>query len=100
MVATPVAPGVTQVEAAPPSSLVVLHDEVPPQAESVALLVVLQLTVAPLTGVIPSAATTRTRTGLVPCVPTGVEGFNPAPSTRFSVPAAPKASAPCLLSQP
>src|SRR5258708_8253976 len=89
MVATPVAPGVTQVEAAPPSSLVVLHDEVPPQAERVALLVVLQLTVAPLTGVIPSDATTRTPTGLVACTPTGVEGFTPPTSTRLSVAAAP-----------
>src|SRR5882762_9063958 len=93
MVATPVAPGVTQVTAAPPSSLVVLHDKAPPQAERVALLVVLHPMVAPLTGVTPSDATTRTRTGLVACTPTGVRGFNPEISNRLSVAAEPYVTA-------
>src|SRR5882762_3331083 len=93
MVATPVAPGVTQVEAEPPSSVTVLHDDAPPQAARVALLLVLQPMVAPLTGVTPSAATTCTLTGLVACTPTGVRGFNPEISNRLSVAAAPYVTA-------
>src|ERR1700678_4340107 len=93
MDATPVAPGVTHVEAIPLSSLVTEQVEVPPQTESVALFVVVHPTVAPATGVIPSEATTCTLTGFVACTPTGVGGFAPCNTRILSVAAAPKVSA-------
>ena len=92
MAAVPVAAGVTQVEAIPLSSLIAEQVEAPPQIESVAPLVVVHPTVAPSTGVTPSEASTRTVTGLVAWVPTGVGGFDPSSKTIRSVEAAPKVS--------
>src|SRR4029077_20833246 len=93
MIAFPVAAGVTQVEAIPLSSLITEHVEAPPQVESVAPLVVVHPMVAPFTGVVPSAASTRTITGLVAWVPTGVGGCTPGNRTILSVAAAPKVTA-------
>src|SRR6202162_1128725 len=92
MAAFPVAVGVTDVDGIPLSSLIAEHLEAPPQIESVAPLVVVHPTVAPSTGVMPSEANTRTVTGLVAWVPTGVGGFDPSNRTRWSVEAAPKVS--------
>src|SRR5579863_1077882 len=50
--------GVIQVEAFPLSSVSTEQEEVPAQAESAALLLALQFTVAPATGITPPAATT------------------------------------------
>src|SRR3984885_15775077 len=96
MVATPAASGTTKVEALPTSSLVTEHANEPPQAESAALLVLLQAMVAPATGVTPSEATTCTVTGLTGCVPTGVGGFNPRINRMLSVAAAPRVSTPVI----
>src|SRR5579862_5306866 len=92
MVAFPVALGVTQVDANPVSSLVT-EQLGAPHAERVAPLVVDQTTVAPLTGVTPSEASTCTITGLTVCVPTGVGGFAACTKLSRSVAAAPKVSA-------
>src|ERR1700688_4412786 len=93
MVAFPVAPGVTQVDATPLSSLIAEQLEAPLQIESAAPFVVDHPTVAPFTGVMPSAATTRTLIGLAACVPTGVGGFAPCNRTILSLAAAPKVRA-------
>src|ERR1700733_10917554 len=92
MVATPATLGTIKVEALPTSSLVTEQENMPPQADSAALLVLLQAMVAPATGVTPSAATTCTVIGLTVCVPTGVGGFNPRTSTMLSVADAPRVS--------
>jgi hypothetical protein len=60
----PVAVGVTQLEDSPASSLNPEQDEAPLHAENCRPLVVVHAIVAPLTGVTPSAATTRTRMAL------------------------------------
>src|ERR1700756_4473262 len=99
MFATPVAPGVNKLEAIPLSSVIVEQVEPPPQAESVAPLLVLQPTVAPGTGVVPSEATTRATSGFVAWVPTGVGGFAPCSSNILSVAAAPKVSAPVITEE-
>ena len=65
------------------------HEEAPLQAESCRALVAVQPMVAPLTGVTPSAASTRTLTGFGACVPTGVDGLSPYSRTMVSVAAAP-----------
>src|SRR6202035_3724979 len=93
MAAFPTAAGVTQVEAIPLSSLIAEQAEAPPQAERLAPLVVVHPTGAPSTGVNPSEASSRTVTGLVAWVPTGVGGFTPCNNTIWSVVAAPKVSA-------
>src|ERR1700688_500074 len=93
MTALPIALGVTQVDAIPLSSLIAEQVVAPPQIVSVAPLVVDHPTVAPFTGVIPSEASTRTITGFVAWVPTGVEGCTPGNNTILSVAAAPKVMA-------
>src|SRR5438270_134839 len=80
---------VTCVNAMPDSSLSAEQLVAPPHAERLAPLVVDHATVAPFTGVVPSAATTRTRTGLAACPPTGVDGSDPCNSSNKSVEAAP-----------
>src|SRR5580765_2612677 len=77
MVATPAVAGVSQVAAFPFRSLVTEPKEAPLHAENCNPLLALHLIVAPLTGVTPSAARTRTLAGFAACVPTGVDGFNP-----------------------
>jgi hypothetical protein len=65
MVAIPATLGVTDVDAFPPSSVIAEQLEIPPHDDNAALFVPVHPTVAPHTGVTPSAATTRTLTGLV-----------------------------------
>jgi hypothetical protein len=77
MVLCPIAVGVTEVEDSPASSLSTEQEDAPLQAENCRLLVALQAIVAPLTGVIPSAATARTRMGLAAAEPTAVAGSAP-----------------------
>src|SRR5712671_5440211 len=89
MLLVPVAMGVTLVEATPASSLNAEQFEAPPQTERIAPLVVDHPTVAPLTGVTPSADTTRTRIGLAASAPTAVDGSAPCRRTSRSVAAAP-----------
>src|ERR1700733_4432646 len=89
-VPTPTLEGVSQVIASPLWSRVTEQAESPPQPESCTVLVELQAMVAPLTGVIPSADSTRTVIGRVACVPTGVAGLSALPSRMMlSVAAAP-----------
>ena len=87
------AAGVSDVETIPLSSLTDEQVEAPPQIESAAPFVLVHPTVAPLTGVTPSEVTTRTLTGFVACVPTGVGGFPPCNKMILSVAVAPKVSA-------
>src|SRR5882672_4980682 len=89
MVLVPMAVGVTWVDANPASSLKAEQFGAPPQTERLAPLVVVQATVAPLTAVDPSEATTRTRIGLAASAPTGVDGSDPSSRRRRSVAAAP-----------
>ena len=63
MPATPAAVGVIAVDASPLSSVIVEQEVAPLQIESAAPLVLFQPTVAPATGVTPSAATTCTTIG-------------------------------------
>ncbi len=93
MLLVPVAVGVTCVDAIPASSLSAKQFEAPPQTERLALLVVVQATVAPVTDVAPSAATTRTRIGLAASAPTGVDGSDPCNRMSRSVAAAPYVTA-------
>ena len=69
------------------------QDGVALQAESCRLLLALQPMVAPLMGVTPSAARTRTLTGFAACTPTGVDGLSPPSRTMLSLAAAPKVRA-------
>src|ERR1700737_2470181 len=82
IVLCPVAVGVTQLEDSPASSLSTEHEEPPLHAENRKPLVALQAIVAPLTGVIPSAATTRTRIALAAAEPTGVNGSAPCSRSK------------------
>src|SRR5271167_1745668 len=97
MVEAPGRAGISQVSASPLWSVRIEQPETPPQAESCTLLVALQAMVAPLTGVTPSAASTRTLTGLVACVPTGVLGLRPISRTRESLAAAPYVRTPVIV---
>src|ERR1700737_323538 len=73
IVLCPVAMGVTQLEDSPASSLSTEHEEAPLHVENCKPLVALQVIVAPFTGVIPLAATTRTRMAFAAAEPTGVK---------------------------
>ena len=88
MLLVPMAVGVTWVDAKPASSLNAEQFEAPPQTERLAPLAVVQ-TVAPLTGVVPSAATTRMRIGLAASAPHAVDGSDPSNRRSKSVAAAP-----------
>ena len=77
-----------------------VHEEELLQAESCRLLVALQPTVAPETGVTPSAWSTRTITGLAACVATGVHGLSPLSKTMLSLAAAPMVSASVMVVEP
>src|ERR1700682_1917506 len=89
IVLCPVAVGVTQLEDSPASSLSTEHEEAPLHVENCKALVALQDIVAPFTGEIPSAATTRTRIALAAADPTGVNGSAPCSRSRRSVDKAP-----------
>ena len=77
IVLCPVATGGTQVDDSPDWSLSTEQLVPVPQIESAVPFVVLYATVAPLTGVTPSDATTCTRIGFAACDPTGVAGSEP-----------------------
>src|SRR6266851_4957599 len=85
----PVTAGVTQLEDSPASSPSTEQEEAPLHAENCKPLVALQTIVAPLTGVIPSAATARTRMGLAAAEPTGAAGSEPCSRSKRSVDRAP-----------
>src|SRR5260370_34251263 len=70
-VLAPVTVGVTQLEDSPASSLSTEHEEAPLHAQNCKQLVSLHAIVAPLTGVIPSAAKARTGLGVAAADPTG-----------------------------
>src|ERR1041385_3400315 len=70
-----------------------VHEELLLQAESSRPLVALQPTVAPPTGVTPSACSTCTLTGLIACAPTGVDGLMAVSRKMLSLSAAPKVRA-------
>src|ERR1700675_3497980 len=76
IVLCPVAVGVTQLEDSPASSLRTEQEETP-HTENCKPLVALHAIVDPLTGVMPSAATARTRMELAAADPTGVTGSAP-----------------------
>src|SRR5579864_67750 len=97
MTALPVAPGVSHVIAMPFWSVTLAHDDAPPQTESCTEFAPLHPTVAPATGMIPLAATTRTSIGFAVCMPTGVDGFTEPSSTMLSVAAAPQVSTLLML---
>src|SRR3981189_63942 len=90
IVLCPVAVGVTQLEDSPAPSLSTAHEEAPPHAENCRPLVALHAIVAPLTGVIPSAATARTRMALAAADPIRVARSPPFSRKRGSVGTAPK----------
>ena len=93
MVEAPTAPGVSHASALPLWSVVTEHEEVPLHAESCKALVALHATVAPLTGVTPSDASTRTVIGFGACAPTGTDGLMDVSRVKVSVAAAPNVSA-------
>src|SRR5579862_2726447 len=78
MVATPAASGVTNVVACPSWSVTAEQGETFGQAEKLAVNVELKTTVAPATGVMPSAAKACTVIGFGACPPSGVHGLEPA----------------------
>src|SRR6266849_79100 len=85
IVLCPVAVGVTQLEDSPASSLSTEHEDAPLHSENCRPLVALHTIVAPLTGVIPSAATARTRMALAAAEPTGAAGSAPCSRSKRSV---------------
>src|SRR5271166_1524363 len=89
IVLAPVAVGVTQLEDSPAASLSTKQKVAPPQTENCKPSVALQAIVAPFTGVIPSAATARTRMAFAAGDPTAVAGSAPCSRSNKSVGEAP-----------
>src|SRR5208282_5825871 len=89
IVLCPVAVGVTKVDDSPASSLSTEQEKAPAHTENCEPLVALHAIVAPLTGVIPSAATTRTRMAFAAADPTGVDGSPACRRSNRSVDRAP-----------
>jgi hypothetical protein len=74
-VTMPIAEIPTFVPTNPASSLNNEHDDRPEHAERAAPEVALRTTVAPATGVVPSASNTWKRMGVIVCPPTGTAGL-------------------------
>src|SRR5438552_11707201 len=89
MLMVPAVSGITRVEACPLRSVRTVQLLAPLHAEKETAGVAVKNTLAPLTGVTPSTATTLMRIGFTASPPTGVAGFDPATSLIVSVGPAP-----------